>query len=45
MLGDASVGKSCLLLNYISNHFDEGIPCTIGIDVKVPSFSLPLRNT
>ena len=37
ILGDSGVGKSCLLLNFIMDSFEEDSQTTIGIDFKTPS--------
>jgi small GTP-binding protein len=40
LIGESSVGKSCLLLRYADNRFQEGYFTTIGIDFKVRSVTI-----
>jgi GTPase SAR1 family protein len=35
LVGDASVGKSSLLLRFVDGSFDVDLPATIGVDFKV----------
>jgi small GTP-binding protein len=35
LIGESSVGKSCILLRYAENKFQEGFFTTVGIDFKV----------
>ena len=35
LVGDASVGKSSLLLRFVDGSFDMDLPATIGVDFKV----------
>ncbi|KAM0938869.1 putative small monomeric GTPase [Dioscorea sansibarensis] len=39
LIGDSSVGKSSLLVSFISNHVDDLAP-TIGIDFKIKSLTV-----
>lgn len=32
LLGDRSVGKSSIITRFISNHFDENVQPTVGVD-------------
>lgn len=43
-VGDPMVGKSTLLLKYISNKFDENITSTIGVDFKIKPLRHPDKN-
>ena len=38
IIGDSSVGKTCLLIRYISEQFSENCKATIGIDSQIKSF-------
>jgi len=40
LIGDASVGKSSLLLRYTDDKFPENYMATIGIDFRIKSFTL-----
>jgi GTPase SAR1 family protein len=40
LIGDASVGKSSILLRYTDNKFPENYMATIGIDFRIKSFTL-----
>jgi len=40
LIGDSSVGKSCLLLRYYDNSFTNNFITTIGIDFKVRTVTL-----
>jgi len=44
LVGDASVGKSSLLLRFTEGSFDSELPATIGVDFKVRLCVLPLRR-
>ncbi|KAF9608252.1 hypothetical protein IFM89_008537 [Coptis chinensis] len=35
LIGDSSVGKSSLLLSFISNSVDDNLSPTIGVDFKI----------
>jgi GTPase SAR1 family protein len=39
-IGDASTGKSSLILRWVDNKFPEGYECTIGVDFKTKTFKL-----
>lgn len=39
LIGDASVGKSSILLKYIDDVFEDGYLCTIGVDFKIKALS------
>ncbi|XP_066594921.1 ras-related protein Rab-9A-like [Prorops nasuta] len=52
ILGDGFVGKSCLMNRFVSNHFDEQSPHTIGVeflnkDIKIngESYTLQIWDT
>ena len=40
LIGDASVGKSALLLRYVDDIFDENYICTIGVDFKIKTLQV-----
>ena len=40
LIGDAAVGKSCLLLRYADNVFNDTYMSTIGIDFRIKSFTM-----
>ena len=40
ILGDAAVGKSCLLLRYTDNTYKDGYISTIGVDFKLKQLAL-----
>lgn len=40
LIGDSSVGKSCLLMRYYDNSFTTNFITTIGIDFKIRTLSL-----
>ena len=40
ILGDCSVGKTCILLRYVCNSFDEGQQPTIGVDFRTKKIIL-----
>ena len=40
ILGDCSVGKTCILLRYVSNSFDESQQPTIGVDFRTKKITL-----
>ena len=40
LLGDVAVGKSCLLLRYCENSFQESHLSTIGLDFRLKTISL-----
>lgn len=40
MLGETSVGKSCIAMKFVNNVFSEKYVCTVGVDYKVKSLNL-----
>ena len=40
LLGDSAVGKSCLLLRYCENSFQESHLTTIGLDFRLKTINL-----
>ena len=44
LVGDASVGKSSLLLRFVDGSFDVDLPATIGVDFKVRRSNRWLRQ-
>jgi len=40
IVGDAGVGKSCLLLRFADNYFTEGYISTIGVDFKIATIQV-----
>eukprot|EP00938_MAST-03A_sp_MAST-3A-sp1_P005100 g5100.t1 len=44
LIGDSSVGKSCLLLRYFDGSFTTNFITTIGIDFKIKMVSLKNKN-
>ena len=40
LIGDAAVGKSSLLLQYIDGTFEDTYVCTIGVDFKMKSLQI-----
>eukprot|EP01118_Nematostelium_gracile_P000616 TRINITY_DN1066_c0_g4_i1.p1 TRINITY_DN1066_c0_g4~~TRINITY_DN1066_c0_g4_i1.p1 ORF type:complete len:219 (+),score=66.32 TRINITY_DN1066_c0_g4_i1:38-658(+) len=40
IIGDSGVGKSSILLRFTDDNFDEGHPCTIGVDFKTQVMEL-----
>ena len=40
LIGNASVGKSCLLLRFCDNTFNESYYSTIGVDFKIKTITL-----
>mmetsp|Transcript_11661 Transcript_11661/g.19904 ORF Transcript_11661/g.19904 Transcript_11661/m.19904 type:complete len:198 (-) Transcript_11661:67-660(-) len=34
LIGNSGVGKSCVLVRFVDDEFDEDTPCTIGVDYK-----------
>ena len=44
LIGDSSVGKSCLLMRYFDNSFTTNFITTIGIDFKIKTVSLKNKN-
>ncbi|CAF1533090.1 unnamed protein product [Rotaria sordida] len=35
IIGESGVGKSCLLLRFTDDKFDDEMPATIGVDFKI----------
>lgn len=44
VIGDAGVGKSCLLQRFADSTFDEGSASTIGVDFRIQSIRLGEEN-
>ena len=44
LIGDASVGKSSLMLRYVDDTFEDNYICTIGVDFKIKTFELDGRK-
>jgi len=40
LIGNSGVGKSCLLLRYAQNSFDENFFNTIGVDFKLKTVKM-----
>lgn len=40
MVGNSAVGKSCLLVRFADNIFNESFLPTIGVDFKIRTFEL-----
>jgi len=40
IIGDSGVGKSSILLRFTDDDFEEGQPCTIGVDFKTKTMEL-----
>jgi len=40
IIGDSGVGKSAILVRFIDDDFEEGQPCTIGVDFKTKVLEL-----
>ena len=40
IIGDSNVGKTCLLLRFAENTFNESFLPTIGVDFKIRTFNL-----
>jgi len=40
IIGDSGVGKSSILVRFIDDDFEEGQPCTIGVDFKTASVNI-----
>lgn len=40
IIGDASVGKSCLLVRFADDKFDKDYKATIGVDFKFKNIEL-----
>jgi len=34
LIGNSGVGKSCVLVRFVDDEFEEDTPCTIGVDYK-----------
>ena len=35
IIGESSVGKSCIVMRYVDNDFTESFLTTVGVDFKV----------
>ena len=44
LIGNSGVGKSCLLVRYAENSFNENFFNTIGVDFKIKTISLDNQN-
>ncbi|GMH32683.1 hypothetical protein BSKO_00517 [Bryopsis sp. KO-2023] len=40
LVGDSGVGKSCLLMRFTTDRFEDGAPSTIGVDFKLKYVTL-----
>ena len=40
LIGDASVGKSSLMLRYVDDTFEDNYICTIGVDFKIKTMNI-----
>ena len=40
LLGDVSVGKSCIAIKFVNNEFVEKYDCTIGVEFKLKTLNL-----
>jgi len=45
LIGDSGVGKSCLLLRYTDNLFNDNFVSTIGVDFKIKTIKLDGKIT
>ena len=44
LIGSSGVGKSCLLMRYAENSFNENFFNTIGVDFKIKTIALEGQN-
>jgi len=44
LIGNSAVGKSCLLVRYAENSFNENFFNTIGVDFKIKTIQLDNQN-
>eukprot|EP01095_Lingulamoeba_sp_RSL-Kostka_P005503 TRINITY_DN1683_c0_g1_i1.p1 TRINITY_DN1683_c0_g1~~TRINITY_DN1683_c0_g1_i1.p1 ORF type:complete len:207 (-),score=73.36 TRINITY_DN1683_c0_g1_i1:262-882(-) len=40
LIGDSGVGKSCILVRFVDDEFEEDQVCTIGVDFKVKMINM-----
>lgn len=40
LIGDSGVGKSCILLRYSDDHYEDSYMSTIGVDFKIRTFEM-----